>query len=48
MRIVGPEPGPLGLLKKIGSYLNEKVVAPVYETEINDRGDPLADHTTPL
>jgi hypothetical protein len=28
--------------------MKEKVAAPVYKTEINDRAEPLADHATPI
>ena len=30
------------------SYLNKKVAASIQKTEINGRGDPYADHVTPL
>jgi hypothetical protein len=33
--------GPLSLVKITEQLLERKVAAPVYETEINGRGDPL-------
>jgi hypothetical protein len=39
--VVNLERGPLSLVRIIEELLERKVAAPVYKTEINDRGDSL-------